>query len=448
MAIARTRTLPRDFVWGAATSAYQIEGAVRAGGRGVSIWDTFTATPGAIRDGSTGEIACDFFHRHRADVALMASGELDALRLSIAWPRVIPAGTGKVNAAGLDFYDRLVDELLEAGIRPFVTLYHWDLPQALEDAGGWPARATAEAFAVYAEVVARRLGDRVHDWATHNEPYCPAWLGYVEGVHAPGRTDVAAGAAAAHHILLSHGLAVDVLRREAPGARVGIVLDSWPQHPATPDERDVAAARNADGIRNRLFFDPVLRGRYPDDVLELLGAAAPPVRDGDLRRIAVPLDFLGVNNYSRQVVRAAADGGLPVTVNPRGALTAMDWEIYPDGLYEVLMRLGREYGAPPMYVTENGAAFDDVRRPDGTVDDPDRISYLEAYLDAIARAVDHGAPVLGYFVWSLLDNFEWAEGLAKRFGIVYVDFETQERIPKRSFHWYRDQILATRSGVY
>ena len=441
----RRSQIPSDFLWGAATSAYQVEGAVREQGRGTSIWDTFAATAGRIRDGSSGATACDFFHRYREDVALMRRAGLDAFRFSIAWPRILPAGRGAVNAAGLDFYDRLVDELLSAGIRPFATLYHWDLPQALEDAGGWPERATAEAFAAYVEVVARRLGDRVLDWSTHNEPYCASWLGYVEGVHAPGRTDLAAGAAAAHHLLLSHGLAVDVLRREAPAAQVGIVIDSWPQHPATGDERDVAAAREADGFRNRLYFDPVLRGRYPDDVLEHLAAAAPPVQDGDLAAISAPIDFLGVNNYSRRVVRADA-GGRPVAQPPHGPLTATGWEIYPDGLYEVLIRLQREYRIPPLYVTENGAAFDDVRGADGRVDDRERIAYLAEYLDAVARAIGEGVPVRGYFVWSLLDNFEWAEGYSKRFGIVYVDYETLERVPKRSFAWYRDRIAATRAG--
>jgi beta-glucosidase len=435
---------PSGFLWGAATSSYQVEGAIREGGRGTSIWDTFAATPGKVRGGDTGATACDFFNRYREDIALMREIGLDAFRFSLAWPRILPSGRGVVNAAGLDFYDRLVDELLAAGIRPFPTLYHWDLPQALEDAGGWPERATAEAFVEYVEVVARRLGDRVHDWTTHNEPYCASWLGYVEGVHAPGRTDLAAGTAAAHHLLLSHGLAVEALRRESPGAQVGIVLDSWPQHPASDDERDVAAAREADGFRNRFFFDPVLGGSYPVDVLEQLGAAAPPVRDGDMATISAPIDFLGVNNYSRLVVRAGADGR-PVAQRPQGRLTAMGWEIYADGLHEVLTRLHRDYAAPPMYVTENGAAFDDVRGDDGRIEDADRIAYLERYLDSVSRAIDEGVPVRGYFVWSLLDNFEWAEGYSKRFGIVYVDYETLERVPKASCSWYSDLIAGARA---
>jgi beta-glucosidase len=370
---------------------------------------------------------------------------LDAFRFSVAWPRVLPSGRGRVNAAGLDFYDRLVDEVLAAGIRPFVTLYHWDLPQPLDDAGGWPARETAEAFARYVEIVAERLGDRVLLWATHNEPYCAAWLGHVVGVHAPGRQNAAAGAAAAHHVLLSHGLAVDVLRRTSPGSEVGIVLDSWPIHPASDDPADVAAAHEVDGTRNRLFFDPVLRGSYPADVLDRLGRAGPPVRDGDLATISRPIDFLGVNNYSRSVVGANPEGGSPIVRDPRGKRrTAMGWEIYPDSIYEVLTRFHREYGVPKLYVTENGAAFPDVRGDDGAVDDPDRIDYLEQYLDAVGRAIADGAPVAGYFVWSLLDNFEWAEGCAKRFGLVYVDYETLERVPKSSFAWYRDLIASGR----
>jgi len=301
--VTRNGDFPSDFLWGAAISAYQVEGAVAEDGRGESIWDTFSASEGNVADGGSGAVACDFYHRYPQDIALMRELGLDAFRFSIAWPRVVPQGRGPVNPAGLDFYDRLVDDLLTSGITPFVTLYHWDLPQALEDAGGWPVRETAEAFVAYVEAVAARLGDRVQHWATHNEPYCPSWLGYVAGVHAPGRTDVRDGAAAVHHVLLSHGLAVEVLRRDCPGARVGIVLDSWPAHPATDDPADAAVAREADGFRTRLFFDPILRGSYPEDVLELLGDAAPPVREGDLELISAPLDFVGVNNYSRTIVR-------------------------------------------------------------------------------------------------------------------------------------------------
>jgi beta-glucosidase len=443
--VSRKPDFPNDFLWGAATAAYQIEGAAAEEGRRPSIWDRFCATPGKVRNGDSGAVACDFYRRYPEDIALMQELGLDAFRFSIAWPRVLPEGRGRVNHAGLDFYDRLVDELLAAGIRPFPTLYHWDLPQALEDAGGWPERATAEAFVEYAEVVAARLGDRIQDWTTHNEPFCTSWLGYAHGVHAPGRTDVADAAAALHHVLLSHGLAVDALRRECPGAEIGIVLDSWPVHPATGDPRDVAAAYEADGFRNRLFFDPVLLGSYPEDVVELLGPAAPPVRDGDLETIAAPLDFVGVNNYSRTIVRADVGTGRPVELGAEGvSRTAMGWEIYPDALYELLTRVHREYDAPKLYVTENGAAFTDVLGSDGGVDDRERIAYLEQYLGAVSRAIADGVPVRGYFVWSLLDNFEWAHGYSQRFGLVYVDFETLERRPKSSFYWYRDLLAASR----
>jgi beta-glucosidase len=434
---------PSDFLWGAATAAYQIEGAVDEDGRGASIWDSF-CTSGKVHNGDSGAVACDFYHRYPQDIRLMRQLGLDAFRFSVAWPRVLPEGRGRVNQAGLDFYDRLVDELLDAGVRPFVTLYHWDLPQALEDSGGWPARSTAEAFVGYVEAVAERLGDRVRDWTTHNEPFCAGWLGYALGVHAPGRADLADATAAVHHVLLSHGLAVEALRRECPGAEVGIVLDSWPVHAASDDPLDTAAAWEADGFRNRLYFDPVFLGSYPEDVLARLDGAAPPVRQGDLATIAAPIDYVGVNNYSRTIVRADADGGEPLQVPASdGPSTAMGWEIYPDGLYEVLTRLHRDYGASSLYVTENGAAFPD-ERDNGRIDDPDRIAYLEQYLGAVARAISEGVPVRGYFVWSLLDNFEWAFGYSKRFGLVYVDYSTLERVPKSSFYWYRDLIAAGR----
>jgi beta-glucosidase len=440
-----TTGFPTDFLWGAATSAYQIEGATAEDGRGESIWDRFSATPGKVRARETGEVACDFYHRHSEDVALARDLGLDALRFSIAWPRVLPEGRGRVNVAGLDFYDRLLDEVLEAGLRPFVNLYHWDLPQALEEQGGWPARATAEAFARYVEVVAGRLGDRVHDWITHNEPFCASWLGYGLGIHAPGRRSAADALAASHHILLSHGWAVDALRRTSPGAEVGIVLDSWPAHPATDSAEDAAAAAAADGVSNRWFFDAVLRGTYPVDVLERFADAAPPVRDGDLATISVPLDFVGMNNYSRRVVRAGP-AGEPVDVPPSGELTDMGWEVYPPGIAEVLLRLHEDYDVPSLYVTENGAAYADVLTHDRCVHDVERIEYLRRYLAAVADAAAAGAPVRGYFVWSLLDNFEWALGYAKRFGIVYVDYPTLERVPKDSYLWLRDVIAAARSA--
>jgi beta-glucosidase len=420
-----------DFVWGAATASYQIEGATTADGRGESIWDRFCATPGKVRGGDSGEIACEFYRRYREDVLLMRELGLDAFRFSIAWPRIMPDGRGPVNEAGLDFYDRLVDELLAAGIQPFPTLYHWDLPQALEDEGGWPARTTAEAFVPYVEAVVGRLGDRVTHWATHNEPWVAAWLGYSWGIHAPGRTNEQDAVDAAHHLLLSHGWASEVIRRDVPNAVVGIVLNLEHVDPLTDSDADVAAARQVDGSANRWFLDPLFRGRYPDDL-----PYAPPVQRGDLETIAAPLDFLGVNNYFRFVVREG-----PEFVDVPGAKrTGMGWEIHPESLYKLLVRLADDYGPPSIYITENGAAFDDVRTHDGEVHDVERVEYLATYIDAVTRARDEGVPVDGYFVWSFLDNFEWAEGYSKRFGIVYVDYPTQERVPKDSFHWYRQRI--------
>ncbi len=439
---------PPGFLWGAATSAYQIEGATNEDGRGEGIWDRFCTVPGAVRNGESGAIACDFFHRYPADVRLMADLGIDALRFSVSWPRILPDGRGRIEPRGLDFYDRLVDELLAAGIRPFVNLYHWDLPQPLEDEGGWPVRSTAEAFVELAEIVAGRLGDRVHDWSTHNEPFCAAWLGYALGVHAPGRRDDGDALAAAHHLLLSHGWATEAIRRESRGSSVGIILDSWPCHPASDDPADVEAAAVGDAIRNRLWFEPVLLGSYPDAALDVLAPLEPPVRPGDLAAISTPLDFLGVNNYSRSILRADPAGGAPLEVRaPDGRLTEMGWEVYPAGIYELLTRVHREYGASSIYVTENGAAFGDVRGHDGRVRDPERIEYLAAYLDAVARAIAEGVPVHGYFVWSLLDNFEWSLGYGRRFGLVYVDYPTLERVPKDSFSWFRSLIAAGRTAA-
>ena len=434
-----------SFIWGAATSAFQIEGAVDAGGRGESIWDRFCATPGKVRAGDTGAVACDFYHRFREDIELGRTLGLDAFRFSIAWPRVIPDGTGPVNEAGLDFYDRLVDALLEAGIRPFVNLYHWDLPQALEAAGGGPSRQTAERFARYAETVGERLGDRVKDWITHNEPACASLLGYGLGLHAPGHTSLTEAFAASHHLLLSHGWAVGALRRASPGARVGIVLDSWPAFPASAAREDREAARLIDGLTNRWFFDPLFRASYPADICLRYENQLPRHEAGDLATISTPVDFVGVNNYSRRFVRADLAGGLPLDVRaPAGELTDTGWEVYPPGLAQVLARLHVGYGVETLYVTENGAAFSDVLTHDRRVHDVERIAYLRGYIDAVDHVIAAGVPVQGYFVWSLLDNFEWAYGYAKRFGLVYVDYPTLERIPKDSFYWYRDLIARRR----
>jgi beta-glucosidase len=440
-------TFPRDFVWGAATASYQIEGAAREGGRGESIWDRFAATPGCVRNGDSGAVACDFYHRYPEDIGLMRELGIDSFRFSIAWPRILPDGTGHVSVAGLDFYDRLVEALLENGIRPMATLYHWDLPQVLEDAGGWPARETVEAFTEYVEVAAARLGDRVGQWITHNEPWVAAWLGYGWGKHAPGRTSEPDALAAAHHLLLSHGRAVEVLRREAPRAEVGITLNLVHVYPASDAPEDLDAARHVDGSHNRWFLDPIFRGEYPHDVLDHFGRSLPPIADGDLATIGAPIDFLGVNYYSRSVIEADPDGGTPIFVrNPESEYTDMDWEIYPEGLFDLLVRLRDDYAPPRIYVTENGAAFPDVRLHDGRVPDPERTTYLQGHIEAIGRAVAEAVPVAGYFVWSLLDNFEWAHGYSKRFGIVYVDYPTLERVPKESFRWYRDFLAGQRSG--
>jgi beta-glucosidase len=429
---------PSDFIWGAATAAYQVEGAVRADGRGESVWDRFAATPGKVRNGDTGDVACDFYHRYPADIVLMRELGLDAFRFSISWPRVFPRGRRPLNQAGLDFYDRLVDALLAAGIEPFPTLFHWDTPQALEDGGGWPVRATAEAFVEYAEAVVARLGDRVRHWTTHNEPGVVSSHGYGLGVHAPGRTDEADAVAAAHHLLLSHGWAVEVIRRVSPAASVGIALDLSQPYPASESPEDRAAARQVDGEGNRWFLDPLFRAAYPDDQQRRIAYAERVIRDGDLATIATPIDYLGVNSYRRQVV--AAENGRPRLSRPPGRYTTMDWEVYPDGLHRLLVRLADDYAPAAIYVTENGAAFCDVRGHDGEVHDPERTAYIRDHLDAVRRAIADGAPVQGYFVWSLLDNFEWGYGYSQRFGLVYVDYPTLERVPKDSFHAYRDVI--------
>jgi beta-glucosidase len=401
-----------------------------------------------VRNGETGAIACDFYNRYPEDVQLIRSLGLDAFRFSIAWPRVLPEGRGRVNAAGLDYYDRLVDELLANGIEPYVTLYHWDLPQVLEDQGGWPARATAEAFVEYTEAVARRLGDRVTRWITHNEPWVVAWLGYSWGVHAPGRTSDADAIATSHHLLLSHGWAVDVLRREVPNAQVGITLNLAHVDAAGDTPEDLDAARIVDGNLNRWYLDPLFRGAYPEDMLEHYAPNAPEIREGDLEAISAPIDFLGVNNYSRHLVRASANGEGPHMVrDPESQYTDMGWEIYPQGLYQLLARVRDEYGPGAIYITENGAAFGDIRGHDGQVHDPERQDYIAQHVDAVGRALEEGVPMKGYFVWSLLDNYEWAFGYGKRFGIVYVDYPTLERVPKDSALWYRDFVAAQRSAA-
>jgi beta-glucosidase len=438
---------PAGFAWGAATASYQIEGAVGEDGRGPSIWDTFSHRPGAVLGGDTGDVADDHYHRYREDVALLADLGVTHYRFSLAWPRLQPSGRGPVNPAGLDFYRRLVDELLARDIQPLVTLYHWDLPQPLEDAGGWPARDTAERFAYYAAAVHDRLKDRIRIWTTLNEPWCSAFLGYASGEHAPGRTEPAAALAAAHHLMLGHGLAVRAMRDQDRDCSLGITLNLHPADPATAALEDVDAARRVDAVTNRVFLDPILRGAYPADLRADVAAVSDFgfVRDGDEKTIAAPIDLLGINYYRRAVVgagpgprpNAAWVGSEHVADVGQGLpTTEMDWEIDPSGLYDVLRRVTADYGPLPIYVTENGAAFADKPGPDGEVADPDRVDFLDRHFRAARQALHDGVDLRGYFVWSLLDNFEWAYGYSKRFGLFYVDYATQRRIPKSSARWY------------
>ncbi|BDM70670.1 beta-glucosidase [Streptomyces nigrescens] len=434
--------LPDDFVWGVATSAYQIEGAVDEDGRAPSIWDTFSRTPGRIAGGDTGEVACDHYHRWREDIGLMGQLGVGGYRFSLSWPRIVPRGDGRVNAAGLDFYDRLVDGLLAAGIAPSATLYHWDLPQALQDRGGWPVRETAERLAGYASVVAGRLGDRVRHWATLNEPLCSAWIGHLEGLMAPGVTDRTAAVRASYHLLLGHGLAVQAIRAEAPDSEVGIVNNLSTVEPATGSEADAAAARRMDGHTNRWWLDPVHGRGFPADMREVYGVDLPE-RAGDPEVIAQPLDWLGLNYYFPAVVAADPAGPPPYARpvrRPHVPRTGMGWEIDAGGIEALLLRLTREYAAPRIYVTENGAAYPDVVRPDGTVRDPERTAYLHGHLAACARAARQGAPLAGYYAWSLMDNFEWAYGYGKRFGLFHVDYATQARTLKDSGRHYAGLI--------
>ncbi|MFJ5778954.1 GH1 family beta-glucosidase [Streptomyces sp. NPDC093094] len=443
---------PQGFRWGTATAAYQIEGAAEEDGRTPSIWDTFSRTPGKVRNGDTGDIAADHYHRLDEDIELMRRLGVSDYRFSVAWPRVQPTGRGPAVQRGLDFYRRMVDGLLDAGIRPVATLYHWDLPQELEDAGGWPERDTAYRFAEYAGIVADALGDRVATWTTLNEPWCSAFLGYGSGVHAPGRTSPLASLRAAHHLNLAHGLAVGALRRAVPvTAQVSLTLNLHAVRPLSPDPADVDAARRIDAVGNRVFLDPVFHGRLPEDLVRDTAAVTDWsfVEDGDLATASAPIDALGINYYSPTVVGAgSSESPSPWAGAERhvrfvpapGPRTAMDWPVDADGLHSLLLRLRDELPRVPLIITENGAAYDDYADPSGHVKDPERITYLRAHLAAVHRAIQDGADVQGYFLWSLLDNFEWAYGYSKRFGIVHVDFATQRRTFKDSAHWYADVI--------
>ncbi|MGO9078949.1 MAG: glycoside hydrolase family 1 protein [Streptosporangiaceae bacterium] len=459
--------IPAGFLLGAATSAYQIEGAADADGRGVSIWDTFSHAAGNTSNGDTGDVACRHYDRLTEDLDLLADLGASAYRFSVSWPRIQPTGKGPASPEGVDFYRRLVHGLRDRGILPVLTLYHWELPQPLQDAGGWPQRDTAARFAEFASLVAESLGDEVGMWITLNEPWCSAWLGYGNGQHAPGIRDIGQAAAATHHLLLGHGLGTQAIRSALPSAKVGITLNLTPVRAATAHPDDAAAALRTDGQANRLFLDPLFTGSYPADVLEHYRGRDPGftvIGDGDLAVISAPMDFLGVNFYSPRTVadrcrggeaRAAgycvplahpdpisADLGVLGALRPDSPRTEMGWEIDAGALTALLTRVDREYAQIPMLITENGAACADYVAPDGVVRDPERIRYLHDHLAAVLQARAAGADVRGYFAWTLLDNFEWAHGFTKRFGLVWVDYPTSARIPKDSFRWYRDTARA------
>ena len=439
--MAKKLSFPTGFVWGTATASFQIEGGIAERGR--CIWDDFCRWPGKVHGGDTGDVADDHIHRYVEDVALMQSLGLGAYRFSVSWPRVLPEGVGQVSAEGLDFYDRLVDALLAAGIDPYVTLYHWDLPSALQCVGGWTSRDMAYRFADYAAVVAERLGDRVHNWITHNEPWVVAFLGNLQGVHAPGWQDWGQSLQVAHHLLLSHGLALPILRDAGDSeTRVGITLNLSPAYPASDSEADKAAVLRHDGHQNRWFLDPVFRGAYPEDMWRLYDYRVPRVASDDMALISQPIDFLGVNYYTRAVVQDDPAGGLLGTgaLYPAGEYTAMDWEVYPQGLTDLLVRLDQDYASPVLHITENGCAYEDTLTAEGAVHDDARQAYYRKHFLACHQAISQGVRLEGYFAWSLLDNFEWAFGYSRRFGLTYVDYTTQRRYPKDSAHYYASVI--------
>ena len=431
-----------EFIWGVATSSYQIEGAANEGGRGQSIWDTFCKVPGKVANFDNGDIACDHYHRYKEDLDLMKWMGVKAYRFSVAWPRVIPDGVGRVNEMGLDFYDRLIDSLLEREIAPWLTMYHWDLPEALQLRGGWNNREVVEWFGEYAEMLTSRFGDRVKNWMTLNEPLCSAWLGHLYGDMAPGIKDLQTALNVSHHLLMSHGLACQVIRSNVSEANLGIVINVTPAVPATDNQEDSNAAQLADGFDNRWFLDPVFGRTYPADVIDTLGAS-PEIHSGDMKLIAQDLDFLGVNFYFRQIVEADQNSKpLPIrSVNRENVKrTAMNWEVHPQAFEEILLRISKEYSPKAIYITENGSAWND-EVINGEIIDDERIDYLVRHLDAMRSAKNQGAPILGYFAWSFLDNFEWAYGYEKRFGLIYVDYKTQKRTPKKSAFFYRQLLL-------
>ncbi|MDL2355088.1 MAG: GH1 family beta-glucosidase [Pseudomonadota bacterium] len=434
------RDFASDFLWGSATSSYQIEGAAFEDGRVESIWDRFAATPGKVADGASGAVACDHYHRWPEDFDLARSLGMQAYRFSIAWPRIVPGIGAAPNRKGLDFYSRLVDGMLERGLQPWATLYHWDLPQYLQDAGGWNERATVDAYLAYVDAVTRTLGDRVKHWITHNEPWCTAIIGNYEGLHAPGLTDFRTALQVCHHVLLSHGKAVPLIRSNVPDAKVGIALSLHPVRAASDSLEDTAALARHDGLRYRWFLDPLFGRGYPQATIDQVGQAAPQVEEGDMQAIAVATDFLGVNYYFPETVRnAPGHGPLDASVDAPAAgveTTALGWPVAPGGLSELLQRIEDDYHPGPIYITENGSCYDDVVEDNGEVEDSARRHYLQRHLAALKDAIDNGVPVKGYFAWSLVDNFEWAEGYRRRFGLVHVDYATQRRTVKASGKWY------------
>jgi beta-glucosidase len=433
-----TYTFPQHFLWGAATASYQIEGAWNEDGKGESIWDRFSHTPGKISDSSTGDVACDHYHRFQEDVGLMRQLGLKAYRFSVSWSRILPSGNGPVNPRGLDFYDRLVDQLCAAKIEPYLTLHHWDLPQALYEAGGWINRENLHHFADYAAILAKRLGDRVKAWATFNEPGVIAWAGYGNGEHAPGEVEPAKVAQIGHNLMVAHGLAVQALRGVDPALNVGIVLNLWPAEPASSDPADQIAADRVWNQFEIFYMHPIFRGYYHPEMIAALSDSNLPleIQAGDLALIAQKLDFLGINYYSRNLIRA--DGAVEKV--PGSTYTEMGWEVHAPSLRRMLNRLNQDYALPPIYITENGAAYQDQVSPDGKVQDPQRLDYLKDHFIQTCLAMQDGVDVRGYFVWSLLDNFEWGYGYTKRFGIIRVDYETQSRTIKDSGKWYAQVI--------
>ncbi len=435
-----TYHFPHDFLWGAATAAYQIEGAWNEDGKGESIWDRFSHTPGKIEDKSSGDVACDHYHHYNEDIELMRHLNLKAYRFSTAWTRVLPAGRGWVNLPGLDFYDRLVDTLCAANIEPFLTLYHWDLPYDLHEQGGWTERDVAYAFADYATLMVKRLGDRVSYWTTFNEPSVVMFDGYMVGEHAPGIQKPKTAYQVGHHLMLAHGLAVQAMKGIAPDLNYGIVLNQWGQEPASDDPAAIAASQAAWDASEPLFLDVIFKGHYPPQIYELVGENLPRIKDGDTALIAQKLDYLGLNYYSRNLYDAEG----PINPVPDSEYTEMGWEVCAPALRSLLNRINDDYDLPPIYITENGAAFIDEIAPDGEVHDERRLDYLKNHIIQIRLAMQDGVDVRGYFAWSLMDNFEWAHGYTKRFGLVHVDYETQKRTIKDSGRWYR-QVIANNS---